>query len=209
VAGAPDSVRWRTGQCPVAHRTVQFVHRQTASPTAILVGGAINTLTTTLQGIQVFSHYIQYKSSRLHSKTQTRDQILSQVRNHSKHLATSERERYLCSFEFLSLGSLFFFPILVLNTFVIKARDTKLLWSLWGLSVPIDWGEKFTRSRWLFERGKGLKETRSLWPPQRGVGLQEPNLGKTNHCVTLFICLWFVFARSFELDFNSNANPGL
>jgi hypothetical protein len=32
-----------------------------------------------IQGIQVFSHCIQYKSSRLHSKTQTRDQILSQV----------------------------------------------------------------------------------------------------------------------------------
>jgi hypothetical protein len=65
-----------------------------------------------IQGIQVFSHCIQYKSSRLHSKTQTRDQILSQVRNHSKHLVTSERERYLCSFEFLSLGSLFFFTFL-------------------------------------------------------------------------------------------------
>jgi hypothetical protein len=64
---------------------------------------------TTLQDIQVFSHCIQYKSSRLHSKTQTRDKILSQVRNHSKQLVTSER--YLCSFEFLSLGSLFFFPI--------------------------------------------------------------------------------------------------
>jgi hypothetical protein len=42
--------------------------------------------TTTLQGIQVFSHCIQYKSSRLHSKTQTRDQILSQVQDHSKSL---------------------------------------------------------------------------------------------------------------------------
>jgi hypothetical protein len=31
-----------------------------------------------------------------------------------------------------------------------------------------------------------------LWPPQRGVGLQEPNLGKTNPRVTLFICLRFV-----------------
>jgi hypothetical protein len=29
-------------------------------------------------------------------------------------------------------------PFLVLNTFVIKARDTKLWWSLWGLSDPID-----------------------------------------------------------------------
>jgi hypothetical protein len=28
------------------------------------------------------------------------------------------------------LGLTFFFPILVLKTFVIKARDTKLLWSL-------------------------------------------------------------------------------
>jgi hypothetical protein len=51
--------------------------------------------TTTLQGIQVFSHCIQYKSSRLHSKTQTRDQILSQVRNHSKQLVTSEREIFV------------------------------------------------------------------------------------------------------------------
>jgi hypothetical protein len=51
--------------------------------------------TTTLQGIQVFSHCIQYKSSRLHSKTQTRDQILSQVQNHSKHLVTSERKIFV------------------------------------------------------------------------------------------------------------------
>jgi hypothetical protein len=33
VAGAPDSVRWRTGQCPVAHQTVRCAHQQTASPT--------------------------------------------------------------------------------------------------------------------------------------------------------------------------------
>jgi hypothetical protein len=52
-------------------------------------------LTTTLQGIQVFSHCIQYKSYRLHSKTQTRDQILSQVRNHSKLIVTSEREIFV------------------------------------------------------------------------------------------------------------------
>jgi hypothetical protein len=34
-----------------------------------------------------------------------------------------------------------------------------------------------------------LKKTRPLWPPQRGVGLREPNLGKTNPRVTLFIVL--------------------
>jgi hypothetical protein len=44
---------------------------------------------------------------------------------------------------------------------------------LWGLSVPFDWEEKLTRSKWPFERGKGLKETRSLWPPQRGVGCKN------------------------------------
>jgi hypothetical protein len=32
-----------------------------------------------------------------------------------------------------------------------------------------------------------------ITPPQRGVGLQEPNLGKTNHRVSLFICPRFVF----------------
>jgi hypothetical protein len=34
-----------------------------------------------IQGIQVSAICIQYKSSRLHSKTQTRDQILSQVQS--------------------------------------------------------------------------------------------------------------------------------
>jgi hypothetical protein len=33
VAGAPDSVRWRTGQCPMAHRTVRCARRQQPPPT--------------------------------------------------------------------------------------------------------------------------------------------------------------------------------
>jgi hypothetical protein len=53
---------------------------------------------------------------------------------------------------------------------------------------------KLTRSKGPFERGKGLKETRPLWPPQRGVGLQEPNLGKTNPCVSLPYSLAICFA---------------
>jgi hypothetical protein len=53
-----------------------------------------------------------------------------------------------------------------------------------------------------------LKETRPLWPPQRGVGLQEPNLGKTNPRVTLFICLRFVFHPLLRTRFFiTNANP--
>jgi hypothetical protein len=46
-----------------------------------------------------------------------------------------------------------------------------------------------------------LKETRPLWPPQRGVGLREPNLGKTNPRVTLFILLAICFAPSLADSF--------
>jgi hypothetical protein len=41
-----------------------------------------------------------------------------------------------------------------------------------------------------------LKKTRPLWPPQRGVGLREPNLGKTNPCVSLLYSLAICFAPS-------------
>jgi hypothetical protein len=37
--------------------------------------------------------------------------------------------------------------------------------------------------------------------------LQEPNLGKTNPRVSLFICLRFVFTLSRGLVYISNANP--
>jgi hypothetical protein len=56
--------------------------------------------------------------------------------------------------------------------------------------------KKLTRSEGPFERGKGLKKTRPLWPPQRGVGLREPNLGKTNPCVSLPYSLTICFAPS-------------
>ena len=103
----------------------------------------------------------------------------------------------------------FLLHILVLQALVIKARDTNCVVVLVGSKWHIWLRRKLTRSRWPFERGKWLKETRPLCPPQRGVGLQELNLGKTNHRVSLFFCLWFVFALSFGLEFNSNANPDL
>jgi hypothetical protein len=57
----------------LAHRTVRCAIRQKPSPTVNLVVGAINTPpTATLQCIQVFSHQTTYKSSRLHSKTQSK-----------------------------------------------------------------------------------------------------------------------------------------
>jgi hypothetical protein len=86
--GAPD--------CPVAHRTVRCVHRHQPNPHGWFGGwGYKYPQPSPLQGIQVFSHCIQYMSSRLHSKTQTKDQILSQVQDHSKQLVTSEREIFV------------------------------------------------------------------------------------------------------------------
>jgi hypothetical protein len=64
-SGAPD--------CPVRHTTEAFTNDQLGG------WGYKYPPTTTLQCIQVFSLQTSYKSSRLHSKTQTRDQILSQV----------------------------------------------------------------------------------------------------------------------------------
>jgi hypothetical protein len=80
----------------LAHRTVRCAHRQQPNPNGWFGDwGYKYPQPPPLQGIQVFSHCIQYKSSRLHSKTQTRDQILSQVQDHSKQLVTSEREIFV------------------------------------------------------------------------------------------------------------------
>jgi hypothetical protein len=59
--------------CPVRHTTEDLTNGPFGG------WGYKYPQTTTLQCIQVFSLQTSYKSSRLHSKTQTRDQILSQV----------------------------------------------------------------------------------------------------------------------------------
>jgi hypothetical protein len=76
VAGAPD--------CPVRHTTEALTNGSFGG------WGYKYPPTTTLQCIQVFSLQTSYKSSRLHSKTQTRHQILSQ--DHSNQIVTSERD---------------------------------------------------------------------------------------------------------------------
>jgi hypothetical protein len=54
---------WRTGQCPVVHRTVRCVHRQQPAPTVELVVEAINTpQPPPSQPSKFFRHLIQYKS---------------------------------------------------------------------------------------------------------------------------------------------------
>jgi hypothetical protein len=84
-----DWVTW------LAHRTVRCAHRQQPLPTAILVVGAINTPNHHTSRHPSFQPLHSIKSSRLHFKTQTRDQILSQVQNHSKQIVTSEREIFV------------------------------------------------------------------------------------------------------------------
>jgi hypothetical protein len=99
----------------------------------------------------------------------------------------------LCFFWALALGLLSSF---ILSCDHLNCKEGKRHQLCGGPCGKFDsqliWEEKLTRSEGPFERGKGLKETRSLWPPQRGVGLQEPNLGKTNPCVSLLIRLRFV-----------------
>jgi hypothetical protein len=85
--------------------------------------------TTTLQCIQVFSHQTSYKSSRLHSKTQNKE-IKSSPKSGITPNKLVTRERLLCSFELLRLDHFSSSSILVSNSLVIKARDTKLWWSL-------------------------------------------------------------------------------
>jgi hypothetical protein len=60
-----------------------------------------------------------------------RDQILSQVRNHSKQIS-DWRERLLCSFELLRLDRFSYSSILVSNSLVIKTRDTNCVVVLVG-----------------------------------------------------------------------------
>jgi hypothetical protein len=178
----------------LAHRTVRCAHRQQPSPTAVLVVGAINTPQPPLFKESKFPAYcIQYKSSRLHSKTQTRDQILSKVQNHSKHLVTCEREIFVFIWVLVTWIT-FLLPHSCSQDTCNQSKRHQVVVVLAGSKWPIWLRRMLTLSKWPFERGKGLKETRSLWPPQRGLGLQEPNLGKTNHRVTRFIS-WLICFR--------------
>jgi hypothetical protein len=75
-------------------------------------------------------------------------------------------------------------------------------WPLRGSFVPgFDLRREAHSVRGTVWEREGLKETRPLWPPQRGVGLQEPNLGKTNPCVSLHYSLAICFAHSLADSF--------
>ena len=72
----------------LAHRTVRCALRQQPSPTATLVVGAINTPQPPLFKASKFSaNTFNTRASAFNTRHKQRDQILSQVRNHSKQIS--------------------------------------------------------------------------------------------------------------------------
>jgi hypothetical protein len=115
----------RTGQwtvpCPVHHRTVRCAHRQQKQPTARKWLEAINTPQPPPSMASKFSElHIHCKSKRLHSKTQSIDQILSKPPNQLNSLVTWER--VFCVL--LLLGLLSPSPSYFSKCLVKLARDT-------------------------------------------------------------------------------------
>jgi hypothetical protein len=106
VAGAPDSVRWRTG--------LSGAPCDSTLPTTIFGGwGYKYTNHPTFNGIQVFYTSTPYKSYSIQYKTHQRDQILSQT----PHKALVIRESdLLCSFELLHLDCFFCFSFFLRST---------------------------------------------------------------------------------------------
>jgi hypothetical protein len=87
---------WRTGQCPVAHRTVRCAHQQQSSPTTTLVVGDINTPQPPHFKASKFSA-IAFNTRALDFTPRHKQEIKSspESKDHSKHLVTSERERFV------------------------------------------------------------------------------------------------------------------
>jgi hypothetical protein len=110
VAGAPDNVRWRT--------RLSGAPCDSSLPTATFGGwGYKYPNHPTFNCIQVFHLQHITRAIAFNSRHNQRDQILSQVRNHSKSNSDS-RERHLCSFELLRLDCFFsfsFFLVIKLN----------------------------------------------------------------------------------------------
>jgi Ni/Co efflux regulator RcnB len=114
----------------LAHRTVRCAMREQPPPTALLVVGAINTPNHPPFIASKFPAFKPHtRAIAFNTRHKRRDQILSQVRNHSNQIS-DYRERHLCSFELLRLDFFSSSFFLVFNSLVIKTRDTKLWWSL-------------------------------------------------------------------------------
>jgi hypothetical protein len=114
----------------LAHRTVRYALRQQPSPTTTLVVGAINTLQPPHFKASKFSaNTLNTRASEFNTRHKKSKSKSLQVLIPLKAIVT-RRENFAMYFWALALRSLFFFPFLILNSIVIKARDTKLWWSL-------------------------------------------------------------------------------
>jgi hypothetical protein len=119
VAGAPDSVRWRIG---LSGAPCDSSLHQTAS----LVVGAINTPNHPTFIASKFSAFTPHTRAIAFNTRHKEIKSSPKSKDNSNQIV---RERYLCSFELLRLDCFSSSFFLVLNSLVIKTRDTKLWWS--------------------------------------------------------------------------------
>jgi hypothetical protein len=103
------------GTCLVRHRTVRCAHQQQTQPTARKWLEAVNTPQPPPLMVSKFSEvHIQYKSKSIHSKTHSKDQILSKSQNQLNCLVTWERV-FCVLLLLLLLGLLSSSPLLFLS----------------------------------------------------------------------------------------------
>jgi hypothetical protein len=107
---------WRTGHCPVAHRTVRWAHRQQPPSTVVLVVEGYKypptTSTPTIQA-SITLHSIQEKSATLQGTNQSHWSDQSPQFNSS--VLGLERGSLLCFFVALVAWLAFFFLLLLLS----------------------------------------------------------------------------------------------
>jgi hypothetical protein len=125
VAGAPDSVRWRTG---LSGAPCDNSLHQTTS----LVVGAINTPNHTPFIASKFSDFPHLTRAIAFNTRHTKE-----IKSYPKSLVHSKSNSDLCSFELLRLDCFFFSFFLVINLIVTKARDTNCVVVLAGTLCPV------------------------------------------------------------------------
>jgi hypothetical protein len=117
----------------LAHRTVRCAMRQQPPPTALLVVGAKNTPNHPPFIASKFSAFTPHTRA-IDFIQDTYKEIKSSPKSkeHSNQIVTSERERYLCSFELLRLDCFSSSFFLDSNSIVTKTRDTNCVVVLVG-----------------------------------------------------------------------------
>jgi hypothetical protein len=128
---------WRTGQCPMAHRTVQCAHRQQPPPMTCWWLRAINTPNHHHSKHPSFPRFsFNTRVSAFTPRHKSKESKPLQVPNPLQPLSDL-RESLFVFFMLLLLGSLSSFLILVPKWIITKARDTKCVVVLVGSKWPV------------------------------------------------------------------------